>query len=178
MTTSNKLPSAAEVLKRLAAVIGVRSDIELAKRLKVATQTVATWKKRNKIPYEKIVEMAAKEGFCIDDLLFENRSKLATLTRGNRKSQEDSDSAELMHFIFNYMNEQLPLKEQIPEQEPFYFICRVFNEVLRQRNGNWQENLEEAFSVAKTIADEDIRFYQETMEFARKNLIEKNIREN
>lgn len=57
------------VLSRLKAAYGVKSDVELAKRLGKTPQTVSTWKARDSVPYSICVQMAGEEGLSLDWLL-------------------------------------------------------------------------------------------------------------
>ena len=63
-------PICDDVLKRLANLLNTHSDSELAKALGVAKNTVSSWRTRNKIPYEKVVELSAKENISLDTLIF------------------------------------------------------------------------------------------------------------
>ena len=58
-----------EVLERVAKAVGAEKDADLAAALRVPYQTLATWKKRNKIPYEQLFELAEQRAVSLDYLL-------------------------------------------------------------------------------------------------------------
>lgn len=59
-----------DVLKRLCATLNVESDVELAKALGVANNTISGWRTRNKIPFEKVLEVAVNKGVTTDSIFF------------------------------------------------------------------------------------------------------------
>lgn len=61
--------SAAEVVDRLSAAYGVRSDRELARRLEIGSSTVANWRARDSVPYAQAVTCALDLGYSLDWLL-------------------------------------------------------------------------------------------------------------
>ncbi|AKB05630.1 helix-turn-helix family protein [Vibrio cholerae] len=69
--------SALDVLSRLAKALGTSSDSELAQELGVAKQTISTWKKRNKVPLEQIVEISVEHNLSVDDILFGDKLSYA-----------------------------------------------------------------------------------------------------
>lgn len=59
-----------EILNRLSGLLQTKTDAELGGVLGVASQTVSTWRNRNKIPYEQLVELSIKTGTTLDFLIF------------------------------------------------------------------------------------------------------------
>lgn len=59
-----------EVLSRLSTLFKTKTDAELASRLSVASQTVSTWRGRNKVPYEQLVDVCIQNEVSLDFLVF------------------------------------------------------------------------------------------------------------
>lgn len=64
------MPTAEEVLKRIAALADARSDAALAKILGVSPTTVANWRQRNTVPYEAAATLGERQGVSLDHLIF------------------------------------------------------------------------------------------------------------
>ncbi|WP_164970978.1 helix-turn-helix domain-containing protein [Halarcobacter mediterraneus] len=58
-----------DILSRLYELLGVTKDTEFCNRYNVKANTLSTWKKRNTIPYELIVEISQNENFSLDYIL-------------------------------------------------------------------------------------------------------------
>jgi len=58
-----------DVKARLQEYYGINTDVELAKKLDVNINTLKTWVKRSKIPYEKLHDMVQNETISMDWLL-------------------------------------------------------------------------------------------------------------
>lgn len=61
--------AASDVLARLHAVFGVKSDSELASAIGVNRQTLGSWRSRNAAPYALCVNLALEKGVSLDWLL-------------------------------------------------------------------------------------------------------------
>lgn len=59
-----------EVLSRLSALFKTKTDAELASKLGVASQTVSTWRGRNRVPYEQLVDVCIQNEVSLDFLVF------------------------------------------------------------------------------------------------------------
>ncbi|EMW9316280.1 helix-turn-helix domain-containing protein [Salmonella enterica] len=57
------------VLERLMVVFNVNNDTELARSLDVNRQTLASWRKRQSVPYSLCVSIAEQRGVSLDWLL-------------------------------------------------------------------------------------------------------------
>ena len=58
-----------EIFTRLYEKIGITKDSEFCKRYKIASSTLSSWRNRNSIPFEKILEITQNEGISIDYIL-------------------------------------------------------------------------------------------------------------
>lgn len=59
-----------EILTRLSSLFGTKTDVELASKLGVASQTVSTWRGRNRVPYEQLAEVSLQNEVSLDFLIF------------------------------------------------------------------------------------------------------------
>ncbi|MGC5292015.1 helix-turn-helix domain-containing protein [Klebsiella pneumoniae] len=58
-----------DVLMRLMALLDVKNDSELARALRVNRQTLASWRKRDSVPYSICITLSEEKGFSLDWLL-------------------------------------------------------------------------------------------------------------
>ena len=57
------------VMHRVASLLGISSDSDVARALKVTPQTFSTWKRRGTVPYEKLAFFAADNDVSLDYLI-------------------------------------------------------------------------------------------------------------
>lgn len=163
-----------DVLRRIAELYEVGTDIELAKKLGVAAQTVSTWRNRNKIPYDKVIEIAAEKGVSLDFLIFGQAN--TALSQEGSLNQLASwggtvEMTDLFHLIFNELDEELFLRERFsnPGEEPFWFLVNVYQKVTRHLPKDAKANSEEAHKLVHHFAKEEIEHYNRVLDLARKN---------
>lgn len=91
------------VLARLMELLGAGSDSELARMLDVNRQTLASWRKRDSVPYSICVNLSEERGYSLDWLLtgrgqanIENRS---TANADDIFSRSDLTLLELMNQL-------------------------------------------------------------------------------
>lgn len=58
------------ILSRLYKKLGIKRDVEFCSKYDIKANTLTTWKKRNKVPYELIEEISQNENISLDWLLF------------------------------------------------------------------------------------------------------------
>lgn len=68
-TSRGALGDAAQVIIRMKEVMGLRSDTELAQRLRLSKTTVSPWRRRNSIPYKEAVDVGINTGASISYIL-------------------------------------------------------------------------------------------------------------
>ncbi|EDD2459392.1 helix-turn-helix domain-containing protein [Salmonella enterica] len=89
------------VLLRLMSLFNVDSDSGLAKALDVNRQTLASWRKRNSVPYSICINLAEEKGISLDWLLTgkgeEEVSKVEPATQSF--SQADLKMLELLNQL-------------------------------------------------------------------------------
>ena len=59
-----------DVLNRLKKLVGVYSDVELARSLGLTASNVSSWRRRKSLPYKKCIQIAVEHGTSLDWLLF------------------------------------------------------------------------------------------------------------
>jgi len=109
-----KTLNALGILERLSKALDVHSDVELAKHLGVATQTISTWKKRDKIPLDHIVEISAKNSFSLDSIIFghdSNNNTTSPWTKVTHAAQGMADM-DLAEDVFLKLDKELCLADQ------------------------------------------------------------------
>jgi len=67
-----------EILKRIYDKMGFSKDLDFCEKFNIKPNTLSTWKKRNKIPYELIEEISQNENISLDELLFDKKATLPT----------------------------------------------------------------------------------------------------
>lgn len=127
-----------DVLIRIAGVLGTKTDGELANALGVASQTVSTWRNRNKVPYEQVIEVSKGFGVSTDYLLFgtaKDESDHLTKQKAVREWAENVVTAQLFGHIYEKLNEEIPLFEQLSKGDTggfFYAIWSSYCALMRQ----------------------------------------------
>lgn len=61
--------NAGEIINRLKRALSISSDLRLSRFLGVGQQTISSYRSRNKVPYELIVEQANKHNLSLDEIL-------------------------------------------------------------------------------------------------------------
>lgn len=91
------------VLARLMGLLGAGNDSELARMLDVNRQTLASWRKRDSIPYSICVNLSEERGYSLDWLLTGRGSVMletqATANSGDIFSRSDLTLLELMNQL-------------------------------------------------------------------------------
>ena len=89
------------ILKKLKDVVGVKSDKELASLLNVSYPTIAAWKKRNTLDFQKVIKFAVEHSIDLnylfaDAFIFNENSKDNKIQ--NTKNQEPNEFEEYVIF--------------------------------------------------------------------------------
>jgi len=76
-----------EILSRLYQYMGFSKDLEFCEKYHIKPNTLSTWKKRNKIPYELLEEISQNENLSMDwlltgkgEMLLSEKNSLPTIT--------------------------------------------------------------------------------------------------
>ncbi|MCR9684318.1 helix-turn-helix domain containing protein [Vibrio antiquarius] len=119
--------AAEDVLGRLSSSLGTKSDLELASKLGVAKQTIATWKKRNKVPLDNIVEVAVGYKLSIDFLLFGEHKTILEKRPDFRHWTKRIADINLAKLVYEKLDEELMLTEQGLNGETLSTILSAMN---------------------------------------------------
>mgnify|MGYP003571689253 CR=1 FL=1 len=87
-----------EILNRLYEKMGVSKDSEFCKKMDLKASTVSSWRKRNSIPYDMIVDLSHNANFSIDYVI-----------KGveNKNVENINYKEELLKTIENLKNEDI-----------------------------------------------------------------------
>jgi transcriptional regulator with XRE-family HTH domain len=66
-----------DIIERIKERFSLKNETQVAKLLNVEQNTLSSWKKRNKIPYDKLDELALRNQISLDWILSGNDSKLS-----------------------------------------------------------------------------------------------------
>ncbi|WP_256499777.1 helix-turn-helix domain-containing protein [Flavobacterium sp. HSC-61S13] len=58
------------ILKRLKSLLNVKTDLQLSKILKVKPNTISSWKKRNSMQFESVIDVCEVHHIDLNDLLY------------------------------------------------------------------------------------------------------------
>lgn len=93
--------SLSKIILRIKQKFELKSDTQVAKLLNVEQNTLSSWKKRDKIPYEKLDEVAMKNNISLEWILSgkeENTSKYQELINNFELLSEDKKEIYLLRI--------------------------------------------------------------------------------
>lgn len=82
-----------DIINRLKEKFSLKNETQVAKLLNVEQNTLSSWKKRNKIPYEKLDELAVENKLSLDWVLSgkESTENLELLQSFNQLTKEKQE---------------------------------------------------------------------------------------
>lgn len=177
-----------DVLVRIAGVLGTKTDGELANALGVASQTVSTWRNRNKVPYEQVVDVSSRYNVSVDYLLFGKKdSQEETTAQKNtqavREWAESVVTTRLLDHIYEKLNTEMPLFEQLScgdSEGFFYTIWSSYCALMRQLSPSDFEpsNWENLIIEVDRILEMDIRRFRSLVSTTKASIERGNAAEN
>lgn len=139
-----------EILRRLYDCMGFRKDLDFCERYDIKPNTLSTWKKRDKIPYELLETISQNENISMDYLLSGKEQCKKTPSRGtlrvllDDKGTQDSKRAITDEIISNsYVITKLSLEAsagggienfQVEEEEDVLLDKTLFRHSVSQDN--------------------------------------------
>jgi hypothetical protein len=75
--------SAVAIIERMKNEYGVKTDAELANRLEVSTPTIASWRRRNSVPFEQCVRAAVDCRTSLDSLVLGRHTPTPGILEGD-----------------------------------------------------------------------------------------------
>lgn len=133
-----------EIIKRLKQLLGYKTDLELAKLLDVKPNTISSWKTRDTLQFEKVIEICKKNKIDLNELFFANPNAVFNVDLENRRVKMIS----VDHHIEYFLNPEkchatsptctFPTEEEIDTAfqigaENMYPTIKVSSYVLTQR---------------------------------------------
>ncbi|HDZ3728611.1 TPA: helix-turn-helix domain-containing protein [Vibrio harveyi] len=103
------------------------SDQELADKLGVAKQTIATWKKRGKVPLDNIVDAAVNYRLSVDFLLFGIEKARLDSKPDFRVWTKRLADIELAKLVYEELDEELMLTDKGLNDETLSTILSATN---------------------------------------------------
>jgi transcriptional regulator with XRE-family HTH domain len=150
------------------------SQADFAARLGISLRAFQNYE-RGERPVSKQLLCALKEQFDIDAdyILFDHQETVSasnTKPLGQLKVWGDTaEMADLLHFIFQELDKELSLQEQMPGEEAFWFLASVYKDVMNQLPDGVPANSEDAYELARHFAKEEVVHYNRMLSIARKN---------
>lgn len=158
-----------DVLKRLSQLLNAQSDIELAKALGVASQTVSTWRNRNKIPYEKIVELSISKKISLDFLIFGELgmtkhtqqvdkvlfSEIFALLKSDKSEFRGQSLELLLPEILSLYNNAIECESEAEQKRMLNAQLALLNQmILKKSLSTWEQTKEEEDDIYfQSLAD-------------------------
>lgn len=88
-----------EVITRLKQLLGYRNDLELAQVLDIKPNTLSTWKKRETLAYDKIIEVCKKNKIDLNDLFLTNPHSILNINLEDRRVKMISVDHHIEYFL-------------------------------------------------------------------------------
>lgn len=76
MNTELKITTSEDVLSKLKSLLGLKRGLDLADIFKVKANTISSWKMRNSLPYNRLIEVCHKYNIDLNELFFDNYKKI------------------------------------------------------------------------------------------------------
>jgi transcriptional regulator with XRE-family HTH domain len=147
------------------------SQAEFAEALGISLRAYQNYERGDR-PVSKQLLCSLKSifGASLDYILDGGESGPESTPLGQLSTWADAaQMSDLLHYIYNELNQDLPLDELMPGKEPFWFITSVYQRVIAHLPSKVQANSEEAYKLANHFAKDEIERYRHMLSIARKN---------
>lgn len=170
--------SAQDVLIRLSQALGTKGDSELAASLGVAKQTISTWKKRDKVPLEQVVETSLAHDLSVDAILFGDKFSASNQPTKNNIHERMAAITDirLAESVLDQLDEELLLTDRGLNAETLSEIFMAMGAVKRLLNGALFD-IEKHKSELEDGINYFLSMHYEMMHLANRN-IEKSKKES
>lgn len=88
-----------EVIKRLKQLLGYKNDLELAKLLGIKPNTLSSWKVRETLRYDKIIEICKKHKIDLNDLFLAHPNSVLNVDLEKRRVKMISVDHHIEYFL-------------------------------------------------------------------------------
>lgn len=93
------MQNATAVIKKLKRLLGIKTDLELSNILDVKPNTISSWKKRNSLQYEGLIELCKERRIDLNELFFKEASALHNNSLQKRKVKMISIDHHFEYFL-------------------------------------------------------------------------------
>ncbi len=93
------MQSVAEVIKKLKSLLGIKTDLELAKLINVKPNTISSWKSRETLQYDTIIELCKQRNIDLNDVFFHRYEVSFNNGNDKRKVVMISIQNQLQYYI-------------------------------------------------------------------------------
>lgn len=87
------------VLKKIKKILGVKTDLELSEILGVKPNTISSWKKRNSLQYESLINLCKEHKINLNDLFYEDFKSAYSDDLDNRRVKMISAEHTVEYFL-------------------------------------------------------------------------------
>ncbi|MEK6449812.1 MULTISPECIES: helix-turn-helix domain-containing protein [Myroides] len=101
------MQNATTVIKKLKKLLEIKTDLELSDILKVKPNTISSWKKRNSLQYEGIIEICKENRIDLNELFLKD----STITQSNSFLKKQVKMISLDHQFEYFLDAEKALKE-------------------------------------------------------------------
>ncbi|MCS4238253.1 helix-turn-helix domain-containing protein [Myroides odoratus] len=88
-----------EVITRLKQLLGYKNDLQLAEVLDIKPNTLSTWKKRETLAYDKIIEVCKKYKIDLNDLFLTHPNSILNINLEDRRVKMISVDHHIEYFL-------------------------------------------------------------------------------
>lgn len=88
-----------EVITRLKQLLGYKNDLQLAEVLEIKPNTLSTWKKRETLAYDKIIEVCKKYKIDLNDLFLTHPNSILNINLEDRRVKMISVDHHIEYFL-------------------------------------------------------------------------------
>ncbi|MEC4116224.1 LexA family transcriptional regulator [Myroides phaeus] len=101
------MQNATTVIKKLKKLLEIKTDLELSDILKVKPNTISSWKKRNSLQYEGIIEICKEHRIDLNELFL----KESTIVKSNSFLKKQVKMISLDHQFEYFLDSEKVLKD-------------------------------------------------------------------
>ncbi len=121
---------ASKILYKIKKIMGLKTSLELAKLLNVKPNTLSSWKKRNSLQFETIIELCVKHNIDLNELFADSVSKKNAISN----SQTRVKMIEIGQYLEYFLNPKQVLQNTksgvFPTTEPLDIAFQVASQSM------------------------------------------------
>jgi phage repressor protein C with HTH and peptisase S24 domain len=147
------MKDAKSVIARMAKAEGVTSDTDLAEKIGIARNTIASWKNRNSVPYEQAVAVAERKNCSLDWLLIGH----GPMQRGGTVVyQDEADADEYSEDDIRHHYQVIAsIVEELPEYIEYIGADQAAEEHVFEMKEDGKEQLQKSLNMIRHMIDKN-----------------------